>query len=321
MINICLDDKLGNLWDVSSLVTDVTWKTSRIGSPSSLEFTLVKGGLYESRSFSYSNGDIVRLRFKDIDIFYGYIFIVDNGKDEAVKITAYDQIRYLMATDTYVFSGVTAADIIKRIAEDFGLRLGRIDTPDYVIPRMVEDGQKLIDIIDKALTLTLIHSGDNYVLFDDFGVLSLRLMDDLLVDFVVGDGSLMYNYSFKQSIDQDTYNRIKLVQDNKDSGGRDVYIAQDSANVAKWGMLQLYQKVDDDQNAAQINELLTTLATLKNRETKTLQIDAIGQPNIRAGCYVSIIIEEFGINQPFVVESCTHSFSGSHTMSLELKVI
>jgi hypothetical protein len=321
VIEIMLDDKQGNVWDISGVVTGVSWKTSRIGSPGSLEFTLIKGGLYEFRSFSYANGDIVKFRYAGKDVFFGYIFTIDSGQDEAVKITAYDQIRYLMADDTYVFSGVTAADVLKRIANDVGLKLGQVDTPAYVIPTMVEDGQKLIDIIDKALTLTVINSGANYVLFDDFGSLALRNIEALVVDVMIGDGSLMYNYDYKRSIDQDTYNRIKLVQDNKDTGKREVHVAQDSASIARWGLLQLYQSVDENMNDAQIKELLTTLSTLKNRETRTMKIDAIGDARIRAGCYIPIVIEEFGVNQAFIIDACTHRFAGDHTMSLELKVI
>lgn len=321
MIEIMIDNKQGKVWDLSEIVSDVTWKTTRIGRAGSLEFTLIKGGIYEDKKFEINNGDIVQFRYDEKDIFYGYIFTIDGGMDENVRVLAYDQIRYLMASDTYVLSGVTAADVIKRIAKDFNLKLGRIDTPAYVIPTLVEDTQKIIDIIDKALTLTLINSGQNYVMFDDFGKLSLRLIDDMLVDFIIGDESLMYNYSYKKSIDSDTYNKIKLVQDNKKTGRREAHVAQDSANIARWGLLQLYQSVDENMNTAQIRELLDTLATLKNRETKSIKIEAIGDPRIRAGCYVPIVIEEYGINQPFLIDGCTHRFAGDHTMSLELKVV
>jgi hypothetical protein len=321
MIELMLDDKQGNVWDLSSIVSDIKWKTQRIGKAGSLEFTLVKGGLYENQSFSYANGDIVRFRYDGTNIFYGYIFTIDGGKSETVKITAYDQMRYLTASDTYVMAGVTAADVIKRIADDFKLRIGTLAQPSYRIPTMSEDGQALLDIIDKALTLTLHNSGVNYVFYDDFGELVLRNVEDMLVDVIIGDGSNMYDYAYKQSIDQDTYNRIKLYKDNKDTGKRDMYQVQDSATQARWGVLQLYQSVDEKLNDAQINELLATLSQLKNRETRSLKVDAIGDARIRAGCYVPLMIEKLDINQTFLIDACTHSFAGNHTMNLELKVL
>lgn len=322
MFELLIDNKNGHVWDISQIVSDITWKTSRIGKPGSLEFTLIKGAIYQSIAFQYNNVDIVRFRFGDQNVFYGYIFGVDSGKDEAVRIVAHDQIRYLLNKDTYVFANETLTGIVKQIADDFNLRIGRIDETVYRIPTMVEDGQALLDIIDKAIVYTLWNTNRNYVLFDDFGELSLRNVEDMLVDFYIGDGSLMYDYRSKVSIDSDTYNKIKLYQDNKDTGKREVYMAQDSANIAKWGVLQLYQSVDEDKNAAQINELLNQLMQLKNRETKSLKIDAIGDIRVRAGCYVPIVIEEFGINQPFLINECTHRFDGTdHTMSLDLKVI
>lgn len=321
MLKILIDNKDGKIWDISQIVTDVSWKTSRIGKAGSLDFTLIKNAYGQDQAFKYANGDVVRVEFDQFKIFYGYIFSIDEGRDEAVSITCYDQVRYLLAKDSYVLTNVTASEVIQRIAADYNLTLGRIDDTGYRIPVISESNQTLLDIICKALDLTLINSGKNYVFLDDFGALSVRNIEDSLPDFYIGDGSLMTDYQQKVSIDEDTYNKIKLTQ-NKGQGSTDVYIAQDSANMAKWGILQLTESVDENLNEAQINEMLNNLATLKNRETRTLKIEAIGDLRVRAGNYVRMVIREYGINQPFLVDDCTHSFDGAdHSMSLELKAI
>nr|WP_150959365.1 hypothetical protein [Aneurinibacillus sp. XH2] len=322
MLEIILDNRDGTLWDLSEIATGITWKTSRYGRPSSLDFTIVKNGIYQENAFRYSNGDVVRFVYDGHNIFYGYIFSIDSGKNEDVKITCYDQVRYLLANQTYVLSNISTGDIIRRIAKDFELRVGHIEDTGYRIPTMVEDAQKLLDIIEKANVLTMQNTGRNYVFYDDFGELALRNVEDMLVDFYIGDDSLMYDYRSKISIDTDTYNRIILYKDNKDTGKREIFKSQDSDNIARWGVLQLYQSVDENANEAQIKQLLDQLMTVKNRETKSLKIEAIGDPRIRAGCYVPIEIGEYGINQPFLVNECQHRFDGAdHTMTLELKVI
>ncbi|WP_129600481.1 XkdQ/YqbQ family protein [Anaerophilus nitritogenes] len=322
MLEILLDNKNGNVWDISEIVTDISYKTYRIGKPSSLSFTLIKGAIYQDASFSYNNGDIIRMKYENQNVFYGYIFTIDGGKDENVKITCYDQIRYLLAKDTYVFSNTTATNIIKKIANDFSLNVGVMENTGYVIPKMVEDGQKLLDIIDKALTLTLVNSNKNYVFYDDFGLLTIKNVENMLIDFYIGDDSLMYDYKSTKSIDQDTYNKIKLYKDDKKAGKREVYLAQDSSNISKWGVLQLYEKVDEKMNQAQINQMLNQMLKIKNKESKTLRLDCIGDIRIRAGNYVPIVIEEYEINQPFIIDQCTHKINGSeHTMSIDLKVI
>jgi hypothetical protein len=314
-----IDNRNGAIWEPS--LVDVTLKTSRVGKAGILEFTILKGGIYEDVTFQFNSGDVVRVRLNEKPVFYGYIFTINNGREESVKITAYDQLRYLMSSDTYVFKNTSASEIIQKIAIDTGLKVGNLTDTVYKIPTMIEDGTRLLEIVNNALTKTVIVTGRTFVFHDDFGKLSLTDIADWKLDLSLGDVSLAYDYKLFRSIDNDTYNRVKIVQDNKESGKRDVYIAQDSSNIAKWGRLQLYQKADDKMNPAQINETLNNLISLKNRETRTFSLDAIGDIRIRAGCSVSINIAEIGINQFFLVEECNHKFEGAdHTMSLELKV-
>lgn len=316
MPEILIDNRDGTVWDVSELVTDIVWKTSRIGKAGSLELAMIK-----DEQVTINNGDVLSFRLGGEKVFYGYVFTIDHGKDDAMKIAAYDQTRYLMSSDTYVLSNVTATDVVRRICMDIGLKVGHLAETRHRMS-LVEDGKKLMDIIFSALDKTLIATEKIYVLYDDFGEITLRDAEDMTVDFIIGDDSLMFNWSHQRSIDKDTYNRIKLVRDNKETGRRDVYIAQDSANIARWGRLQYFKAVDENMNPAQINELLDTLITVKNRETRTLKIDALGDIRVRAGCYVPIQIDELDVNQFFLVNECTHRISGGeHTMQLDLRVV
>lgn len=317
MLQVITDNKQRGVFDISELVTGATWKTSRIGKPGSVDLTIL-----QDANYMISNGDIISLKWDDVPLFYGYVFNIGRSEADTLTIKAYDQIRYLAATDTYVFKNKTAAAIVKQIADDFGLKWGHVIDTKYKIPSMVEDGQKLLDIIDKAFALTTINTGSIYVFYDDYGKLAVQNVKDRVLDLVIGDGSLMTDFTYQQSIDSDTYNRIKLVRDNKETGKRDVYIAQDSNNIAKWGRLQYYQKVEDNQNEAQIKALLDQLAKLKNRETKSLKITALGDPALRAGCYLRIEIGELAIDQLFLIEECSHSFAGDdYTVQIEVKVI
>ncbi|MBH0330134.1 phage-like element PBSX protein XkdQ [Brevibacillus brevis] len=324
MLDIVIDNRNGTMWNLSQIVSSVTWKTSQTGKPSSVELTFIKGGIYQDTSFSINSGDVIRIISLEpkANIFYGYVFEIEEGQDEDVKVKAYDQIRYLMANDTYVFKNVTATEVLRRIASDFNLKTGELEDTRYKIPAMIEDGKKLLDIICNALDKTLLNTGKKYILLDDFGSLSLRNTDNMLLDFIVGDQSLMVDYNFIRSIEE-SYNRVKLVQDNNKTKKRDVYIVQDSSNIAKWGKLQLYQKVDDGLNRAQVNQILQTLIQTKNREMKKFRIEALGDVRVRAGNYVRIMVGKLDIDkQPFRVDECTHKFDGGdHTMTLELRVI
>ncbi|CAH1212301.1 hypothetical protein PAECIP111893_03517 [Paenibacillus plantiphilus] len=321
MLEIILDDRGGKLWNISQLVTQISWKTSRKGKAGSLDMTFIKGSVGQDRNFNCTPGNILRVKVKGFNLFYGYIFAIDSSDKETVKIMAYDQIRYLMNKDVSAFEDATATEIIKGIAEKFNIRVGELADTVHRIPSMLEDNKQLIDTIIKALDETLTATEEIFILYDDFGSLTLRNAKDMIVAHSVGEGSQLMSYSHKISIDSDTFNYMKFVQDNKKTGKRDVYVLKDSGNVAKWGQLQFYRVVDEKMNKAQIEELIDNVMRMKNRETRTLSVDAFGDLTVRAGCYVHINIEELEMSQLFIVNECTHDFDGNeHKMKLQLEV-
>ncbi|RKN85865.1 XkdQ/YqbQ family protein [Paenibacillus ginsengarvi] len=325
LLRIGIDNKNGNVWDISGIVTELSYQTSRWGKASVLEFTILSGGpgiWNENVGFTFQMGDIVSVRTDAGEaVFYGFIFTIESGSGEETKFTAYDQLRYLMNNYGYVLADVTATQVVQQIAADFQLSIGNLADTKYVIPTLVEDNQKLMDIICKALTLTVHSTGELYVLYDDFGSLTLQDTRDRALDIVLGDTSLLYDFTIKRSID-DSANSIILYRQNKETGKREAYPRTDDDRIRSWGLLQLYEELNDEKmNKAQIEERLTTMLALKSRAMSTFQINAIGDIRVRAGVYIWINIAEIGVNlRPFLVNECKHSFSGNeHTMRLELE--
>ncbi|OAB46538.1 XkdQ/YqbQ family protein [Paenibacillus antarcticus] len=321
-MEILIDNKDGNVWDVSDISKDIGYRTSRIGKASSLEFSLIDEGIYQDKKFKYQNGDVVRFTDGANKVFLGYIFRFETGRNGEAKILAYDQMRYLNVNHTYSFQNMSATQIIQKIAKDFELSVGALEDTLYKIPAQLFDDKSLFDMICESLDKSLIANTTNFVFFDDFGKLTLKNISNMKYGFVVGDGSLMTDYTYSKSIDDDTYNQVILYRDNKKSGKRDIYKIKDSSRIKKWGLLQLTQSVDEGLNDAQINDILTRLMTLKNRETRSMKIEAIGDLRLRAGMYVNVYIERFGINKFFLVDECSHkNIESNHTMSLELRLV
>ena len=79
MIELMIDRKNGSVWDLGQIVTDITWKTSRQAKPASLDINDVNDGLAQSKEFEVENGDIVRFRKDNKDLFYGYYFFQGMG--------------------------------------------------------------------------------------------------------------------------------------------------------------------------------------------------------------------------------------------------
>lgn len=319
-MEVLIDNRDGKVYDMP--VRSVTWKTERIGKAGEMEAELI---IEDPLKFPINRGAVVRVTDGEHKIFYGYVFKAGMGREDTVKITAYDQLRYLMYNDTFVFGKMTATAAISKILKDFGLKVGSLASTRVTLPGIVEDDKKAFDVVTQYLDSTLIATNQSYVLFDRFGAVDLMLADNMRIlpeDFYIGENSLLYDFEYEASIDGDTYNRIKLVHDNEKTSKREVYIAQDSGNIAKWGKLQKFRKVDKNMKATEIKELATNLLKLHNREEESLDVSALGNWRVRAGRYMYFRIDKFGINRYYLVDECKHEWSeGVHTMALKVKVI
>ena len=144
----------------------------------------------------------------------------------------------------------------------------------------------------------------------------------MVIDTVIGDKSLVTDYSYKTDIDDQTYNSIKLVKPNEETGKAEVYIAEDSANIERWGLLQLYQSANDDKNPAQLKAQAEATLKYYNRRMRTLKIESLGVIGIRAGQMILAKIKGLGdisLDQYVLLERVVHTFENDkHTMELEL---
>ncbi len=291
----------------------ITWETERSGSPGKLTFTVIPDDI-----LVIEEGDAVRFTDGDTPIFYGFIFTL-SPKPGEIAVTAYDQMRYLKNKDTYIYTGKRADEVVRMIAGDFGLNCGSLANTGFVIPSRVEDDKSLFDIIGSALDVTLENSKQLYVLYDDFGKLSLRNIEDWKVPILI-DPDTAQSYDYTSSIDSDTYNKIKLSYENEEAGTRDIYIAQDSSHINQWGMLQYFETIDEKVNGrAKADALLT----LYNQKTRNLSVSgAFGDHRVRAGCSVAVKLDLYGasLQNWMLVESCKHQYNNDqHTMDLTLR--
>lgn len=322
-IEMLVGNLRNEMFNVSDLVIEASWKTKRKGKPSNLEFQIIYSG-----DFSLDNGNTVSFKVDGNEVFYGYVFEISGSKEKTIKLNAYDQMRYLLFNDTYVFSDKKASDILKRISNDFGLVTGEIEDTGFVIPRFIQDDKKLIDIIYGSLDKTLVSTKETFLLYDDFGRLSLKNINNMRQNVVISGESNLGDYDWQKSIDNEVYNKVKIVRDNKELKCRQVYIAEDKNNMQNWGTLQYYKKVDDKMTDEQIKELAEGTLKLKNKEGRTLKLkdvistDISNDLKLRAGSGVYVEIGDRNIKQFYLIEDATHKFSnGNLIMDFELKVV
>ena len=306
----------GNSIMLPAAVEDVAIEWERQGQPGKMTFEVVK-----TDGLSSQEGDPCRFSVGGTPVFYGFIFEKSRkgSNPKIIKVTAYDQLYYLKNKDTYVYTNKTATELIQMIAEDFQLRLGSLSDTGYEIASRVEDDQTLFDIIQNALDETLKATGQIYVLYDDAGKLTLKSLGDLKLNMLVDDETAG-DYDYKSSIASQTYNKIKLSYENKDTGTREIYIAQDSSHINQWGVLQYYEKLDNSANA---KAMADALLSLYNTKTRTLKLkDVLGDIRVRAGSMLVVMLGlgDLNVSNYFLVEQVKHSFGdGMHLMDLKLR--
>lgn len=306
------------IMDYSTAATKAELTTNRFDSPAKLTFTVL-----EQNGISISEGSSVELTVDGIHMFKGYIFTAEQNRDGEVAYTAYDQLRYLKANASYTFEVMTLGQIIQQIAADFGLVCGTLEDTGYAFPCLIKENTSCLDIIFDALAETIYMTGKIYVFYDNAGALTLVEAKDMYSSTLIGDKSLATDFTYKRDIDSETYNRIKLVRPNSETGRADTYIAEDTETQAKWGLLQYYDQVDENLNAAQIEQMCEMYLQYYNRVVQELSIDALGVPGLRAGMIVPVrisAVDSLSVSRLLLAEKVTHSFDGDdHSMTVEVK--
>ncbi|HEX2927698.1 MAG TPA: hydrolase [Ruminiclostridium sp.] len=296
-----------------SVEEEITWETSRKGVPGKLEFSVLKDDV-----ISFQEGNIVRMAVDGKNVFLGYVFTKKRNSDQIIKVTAYDQLRYLKNKSTVQYEKYTASEVIKKLAKDYGLKTGTIENTGYVIGSRVEDNKTLFDMIQYALDLTMQYKNKIYVLYDDYGLLMLKSLESMKLDILI-DKFTAEDFDYTSSIDKNTYNKIVLESQKDNDKNPKAFIAEDKNNISTWGLLQYFEKMNGSGNG---QEQAKGLLKLYNKKTRNLSVsNAIGDIRVRGGSLIPVYLEigDIVVQNYMLVETVKHTFrSNEHYMDITL---
>lgn len=291
----------------------ITWSTERKGIPGKLTLAVLKTG-----ALNFQEGNAIRVELDGIPFFYGFVFKKQRTKGNLINVIAYDQMRYLKNKDSYTYRNKTASELLQMIADDFHLQCGTIDNTIYKITKRREDEKTLFDIIQYALDETLKTKRKLYVLYDNIGKLTLQDIENMKIDCLI-DVEIAEDFDYSSSIDESSYNKIKILYDNQASGKREVYIAQDSSTINNWGILQYTELLNSNVGA---QSKADALLKLYNRKTRHLRIqNCFGDIRVHAGVLVPVTLSlgDVVANTYMICEKVTHTFKkDEHIMALTM---
>lgn len=290
---------------------EIIWSSCRTGKPCTLEARYPKqaGELFQP-------GAKAQLDIDGQNVFCGVIFEC-GATEEQYSFLAYDALRYLTFSDSYAIDSRSAGEILQMIAADAGIPTGSIDQTGASIS-LVADGRKLIDILCDALSQTEEETGKKFILYDQGGRLNLREESRLDSGIVLGENSLASGYEYTCSIDDKTYNKVVLLRQDLRRGFRETTALGNSSSQEEWGTLQYYERVNSNLSRQQTQALAQQILKNHGSSKKQLRIDALGDPNCRAGWAVQIDLKEYqGRGR---IETAEHQLKGKdYRMRLEIQ--
>lgn len=318
-VELLIGNELGTKAYLPAVKEGIEWTTERKNTPGKLSFEVLKDD-----ALNFSEGSAVRMKENGDEVFFGFVFKRQRAKEQIITVTAYDQLRYLKNKDTIVYENKTADQFLRMIAADYALNVGVLESTNYVIESRVEENTSLFEMVQNSLDLTLQNTGEMFVLYDDFGKLTLKHLSSMAVGtpgaYLMVDEETCETFDYTSSIDDNTYNKIKLAYDNEETGFREVYIAQDSGNINKWGILQYFDTLKKGENGqAKVDALLK----LYNKKTRNLKLtNVLGDNRVRAGSMIVVNLDlgDMKLRNFMLVESCKHTYKESeHWMDLTLR--
>lgn len=313
--NLIIQNRKGKIYDLSSICTDISFTETLNDGTSKLNFTLI------STDTDIEVGNYVFFKYDGNNVFYGRVFNIKKSDKQEIEITAYDQLRYLKTKDTIIVSNNdTVTTLLKKGCNYFNLKMSEklIDTK-YKLANKVQDNKTWLDIIYDAIEDTLVSKSKMYALRDNFGKVELIDLDEQKLNLIIGDNSLLTEYSHEISIDSEYYNTIKLIRKNEDTGKRDVFIVKDSKAIADCGLLQLFEVVDSGENDSQVKARANAYLKLYNREYEKISLNAIGDFRVRAGTSFYFNVKDIDYANRVLVDKVVHKFLPIHTMEIEVK--
>lgn len=322
--SVVIANSPGSIFEVAPIIKDdIKVEQSRTGSPTKMTFTVCK-----VKGLKINLGASVRFMYEGHKIFKGFVFDRTRNSDQFIDYICYDQLRYLKNKDTFIYKNKTCGEVVKMVCKKFNLKTGTVDNGSYKIKKRIEDNKTLFDVINNAVNLEEDNTGKIYVLYDDFGKICLRTVTQLTItpqNWAV-TAMMLEDFDYNASIDKETYNQILLYKDvetkkakGSKSGSkvRKRYVAKDSKNIGKWGILQYTEKIEDGENG---KSKADALLKYYDKYTRTLTLKGVlGNYKVRAGSriWVNLKLGDLKLNSYVLVEKAVHTFKdGLYLMEL-----
>lgn len=306
-------------WDVKELVTNVKWTTDMNYSAGELDFDLIE----VNDGFGIKNGDVVMFDWNGHKIFKGYVFKVDLKAGKTYSVIAYDGLRYFKSSDSMVFPVSTLGQRFNTICNYLNVSHKVVSGPKHKLKAELDDNKSYFSMLQSGINSTYTATGERYFLRDNYGVVELRKYPYKQLNWVIGDKSLVTDYTLTRSIEQSA-NVVKVVKSSTTKGKKKVSTEQATGNtIKKWGKLVHVEQTAKKLNEAQMKALAKQKLKRLNRQTTQLKITAIGNYQLQAGNSIIVDVKDLrdvgvGIKR-YLIRKAVHTFGSDYHVDIDME--
>lgn len=292
----------------------VELKHERKGAPSTLEFTVIKEG-----DLSFAHGNWVSFYVDGTCVFQGRVFTKTRDKKQHIKVTCYDQLRYLKNKDSILYTNSQANAIIKDCLERADLNFGVLPNINVMFNRLNASDKTYFDTIQSVFDGIYSSKKKLYVIYDDCGNIKVKDVEDMKTNYVL-NSQTAENFDYTSTIDNNTYNNVVVIKESQ-NGQRQIEQKCDPFLLDEYGKLTLRYTTQLDN----LTGIAEKLLEYYKKEERTLSVkNCFGDIRVRGGSSVIASLplgDTTKINNVYLMcERVTHHFKNDHhTMDLDLR--
>lgn len=306
----------GKQIDISAFCSNITLSDNIDSLGRELNFDYLNNHVYDLYTpfVSLRTGNTIILYDENDNIFSGQIITLSRNNVNNYSVKMYDNAFYLNKNQTKIqFTSLSVKRCIEKLCQQEYIPC-KVDCEIDTKVTKIYNGETIANIIDDLLKQATNDTGLKYRREYNYGSLYVNAMNNLKM--IWKSKPLVSDFSYDESIDN-LANRVVVISSSEKN--TTVYAeAKNEESIKMYGQYTHYEKVDDKKKAKAKKIAETKLKELSKTFEKAT-VTLLGDNYIRSGRIIKFEQPEIGLYGEYLVEHCTHNYSGSlHTIECEV---
>lgn len=306
----------GKQIDISAFCSNITLSDNIDSLGRELNFEYLNNHVYDSYTqfTALRTGNTIILYDNNEQLFQGQIITLSRNSINKYDVKMFDNAFYLNKNQVKIqFTNLSVKKCIEQLCIANYIPC-KVDCEIDTKVTKIYNGETIANIIDDLLKQATNDTGLKYRREYNYGSLYVNAMNNLKM--IWKSKPLVSDFSYDESIDN-LANRVVVISSSEKN--TTVYAeAKNEESIKMYGQYTHYEKVDDKKKAKAKKIAETKLKELSKTFEKAT-VTLLGDNYVRSGRILNFEQPEIGLYGEYLVEHCTHNYSGSlHTMECEV---